>query len=96
MLKLAFGVECDDTRTQIINTEGQHVCYIEIDPHLEIAQSIIEAVNNENIKKELITKILEAQATVIEDIHAESMAISDVDEDIFIDMIVEEVNKNAN
>lgn len=43
--KLAIGLECDDSRTQIITDDGAHLCYIEQDPHKEIAERIVETYN---------------------------------------------------
>jgi len=43
--KLALGSEKSENKTQIITADGQHLCYIEQDPHKVIAERIIETFN---------------------------------------------------
>ncbi len=48
---LAIGLDNECTRTQIISADGSHVCYVEQDPHEDIAEKI---VTRYNLHKELV------------------------------------------
>ena len=43
---LSIGLESDNEQTQLINEHGQHVCYIELDPHKVTAKHIVRCVNS--------------------------------------------------
>lgn len=38
-----IGLQSDEERTQVITQDGQHLCYVEQDPHLEFANLIAAA-----------------------------------------------------
>lgn len=56
--KLAIGVSFDD-KTQIITNKGWHVCYIEHDPHLKIAEFIVRACNSHDDLLEALKLLVE-------------------------------------
>lgn len=44
--QLSIGLDSDNERTQIITEDGQHLAYIEQDPHEEFASQIIRRFNS--------------------------------------------------